>query len=47
MFLAEKTVEKIISRLFTKLGADGRVQAAVIASHTLVPPSRRTVPTAE
>ncbi|MFE3579341.1 response regulator [Streptomyces vinaceus] len=47
LFLAEKTVKNIVSRLFTKLGVEGRVQAAVIASHTLVPPSRRPVPTAE
>ncbi|MEV7414523.1 response regulator transcription factor [Streptomyces sp. NPDC089919] len=40
LFLAEKTVKNIVSRLFTKLGVERRVQAAVIASHTLVPPSR-------
>ncbi|MFJ6054345.1 response regulator [Streptomyces sp. NPDC092307] len=47
MYLAEKTVKNIISRLFTKLGVERRVQAAVIASHTLIPPSRRPVPSAE
>ncbi|WP_030196104.1 response regulator transcription factor [Streptomyces sp. NRRL S-87] len=41
LFLAEKTVKNIVSRLFTKLGVERRVQAAVIASHALVPPSRR------
>ncbi|MCX4524410.1 MULTISPECIES: response regulator transcription factor [unclassified Streptomyces] len=47
MYLAEKTVKNIISRLFTKLGVERRVQAAVIASHTLIPPSQRPVPTPE
>ncbi|MEV6731072.1 MULTISPECIES: response regulator transcription factor [unclassified Streptomyces] len=45
MYLAEKTVKNIISRLFTKLGVERRVQAAVIASHTLIPPSQHPVPT--
>ncbi|MER7468086.1 response regulator transcription factor [Streptomyces sp. NPDC097981] len=39
--LAEKTVKNVISRLFAKLGVERRVQAAVIASHLLVPPSRK------
>ncbi|MEU3772437.1 response regulator transcription factor [Streptomyces sp. NPDC032472] len=41
LYLAEKTVKNIVSRLFVKLGVDRRVQAAVIASHALVPPARR------
>ncbi|MCB5169875.1 response regulator transcription factor [Streptomyces bambusae] len=44
LFLAEKTVKNIVSRLFAKLGVDRRVQAAVIASHTLVPPDRHPFP---
>lgn len=47
LYLSEKTVKNIISRLFTKLGVERRVQAAVIASHTLTPPSRHPVPAAE
>lgn len=41
LFLAEKTIKNIVSRLFTKLGVERRVQAAVIASHALLPPDRR------
>ncbi|MER7764325.1 response regulator transcription factor [Streptomyces sp. NPDC097619] len=41
LHLAEKTVKNIISRLFTKLGVERRVQAAVIASQALTPPARR------
>lgn len=41
LYLAEKTVKNIVSRLFTKLGVERRVQAAVIASHTLVPTNRQ------
>lgn len=41
LFLAEKTVKNIISRLFIKLGVERRVQAAVIASHALTPPGRK------
>ncbi|MBZ9593826.1 MULTISPECIES: response regulator [Streptomyces] len=37
LYLAEKTVKNIISRLFVKLGVERRVQAAVIASHALTP----------
>ncbi|MEU8518873.1 response regulator transcription factor [Streptomyces sp. NBC_01216] len=40
LYLAEKTVKNIVSRLFTKLGVERRVQAAVIASHTIAPPGR-------
>ncbi|MFJ3922941.1 response regulator [Streptomyces sp. NPDC090022] len=40
LYLAEKTVKNIISRLFVKLGVERRVQAAVIASHALTPPGR-------
>ncbi|MDD9375716.1 response regulator transcription factor [Streptomyces sp. ZAF1911] len=47
LYLAEKTVKNIVSRLFTKLGVERRVQAAVIASHTLVPPSQHPYPAAE
>ncbi|MGZ9935088.1 response regulator [Streptomyces sp. NC-S4] len=47
LYLAEKTVKNIISRLFVKLGVERRVQAAVIASHALTPPGRHPVPTAE
>ncbi|MCM1973016.1 MULTISPECIES: response regulator transcription factor [unclassified Streptomyces] len=47
LYLAEKTVKNIVSRLFTKLGVERRVQAAVIASHTLVPPSQHPFPAAE
>ncbi|MER7540647.1 response regulator transcription factor [Streptomyces sp. NPDC097704] len=43
LYLAEKTVKNIISRLFAKLGVERRVQAAVIASHALTPPSRHPV----
>ncbi|MFE2143449.1 response regulator [Streptomyces sp. NPDC059456] len=43
LYLAEKTVKNIISRLFIKLGVERRVQAAVIASHALTPPGRRPV----
>ncbi|MFJ6934320.1 response regulator [Streptomyces sp. NPDC101132] len=35
LFLAEKTVKNVISRLFAKLGVERRVQAAVIASRHL------------
>ncbi|MFJ3175328.1 response regulator [Streptomyces roseus] len=45
--LAEKTVKNIISRLFVKLGAERRVQAAVIASRTLTPLGRVPAPPAE
>ncbi|MGW6847169.1 response regulator transcription factor [Streptomyces virginiae] len=41
LFLAEKTIKNIVSRLFTKLGVERRVQAAVIASRALLPPDRR------
>ncbi|MFJ6782989.1 response regulator [Streptomyces yangpuensis] len=41
LYLAEKTVKNIISRLFVKLGVERRVQAAVIASHALTPPGGR------
>ncbi|MFD8141546.1 response regulator [Streptomyces sp. NPDC059708] len=47
LHLAEKTVKNTISRLFVKLGVEGRVQAAVIASHALTPPGRHPVPFAE
>ncbi|KPI10268.1 two component transcriptional regulator, LuxR family [Actinobacteria bacterium OV450] len=47
LYLAEKTVKNIISRLFVKLGVERRVQAAVIASHALTPPGRRPVPAGE
>ncbi|MCX5010320.1 response regulator transcription factor [Streptomyces sp. NBC_00555] len=47
LYLAEKTVKNIISRLFVKLGVERRVQAAVIASHALTPPGRHPVPAAE
>ncbi|MCX4776218.1 response regulator [Streptomyces sp. NBC_01264] len=47
LYLAEKTVKNIISRLLTKLGVERRVQAAVIASHTLTPPSQHPARTAE
>ncbi len=47
LYLAEKTVKNTISRLFVKLGVEGRVQAAVIASHALTPPGRHQVPFAE
>ncbi|MFF7078153.1 response regulator transcription factor [Streptomyces lavendulae] len=44
LYLAEKTVKNIISRLFIKLGVERRVQAAVIASHALTPPGRHPAP---
>ncbi|MCX4807744.1 response regulator [Streptomyces sp. NPDC058682] len=47
LYLAEKTVKNIISRLFIKLGVERRVQAAVIASHALTPPGRHPAPAAE
>ncbi|MFH7597898.1 response regulator transcription factor [Streptomyces racemochromogenes] len=47
LHLAEKTVKNTVSRLFVKLGVEGRVQAAVIASHALTPPGRHPVPSAE
>ncbi|MFF3618473.1 response regulator [Streptomyces sp. NPDC002467] len=47
LYIAEKTVKNIISRLFIKLGVERRVQAAVIASHALAPPGRHTIPAAE
>ncbi len=47
LYLAEKTVKNIISRLFAKLGVERRVQAAVIASHALSPPGRYPVLPAE
>ncbi|WP_327739077.1 response regulator transcription factor [Streptomyces nojiriensis] len=47
LYLAEKTVKNIISRLFIKLGVERRVQAAVIASHALAPPGRHPAPAAE
>ncbi|MFJ3921709.1 response regulator [Streptomyces sp. NPDC090022] len=47
LYLAEKTVENIISRLFIKLGVERRVQAAVIASHALTPPGRHPAPAAK
>ncbi|MET9693437.1 response regulator transcription factor [Streptomyces sp. NPDC006514] len=47
LYLAEKTVKNIISRLFIKLGVERRVQAAVIASHALTPPGRHPTPAAE
>ncbi|WP_423834427.1 response regulator [Streptomyces manipurensis] len=47
LYIAEKTVKNIISRLFVKLGVERRVQAAVIASHTLTPPGRHPIPAAE
>ncbi|MER7463295.1 response regulator transcription factor [Streptomyces sp. NPDC097981] len=47
LYLAEKTVKNIISRLFAKLGVERRVQAAVLASHALTPHGRHLVPTAE
>ncbi|WP_412078713.1 response regulator [Streptomyces xanthophaeus] len=47
LYLAEKTVKNIVSRLFTKLGVERRVQAAVIASHTLIPPNQHPFPVAE
>ncbi|MER6445995.1 DNA-binding response regulator [Streptomyces venezuelae] len=47
LYLAEKTVKNIISRLFVKLGVERRVQAAVIASHALTPPGRQPSAAAE
>ncbi|MFE0605670.1 response regulator [Streptomyces sp. NPDC058892] len=47
LYLAEKTVKNIISRLFTKLGVERRVQAAVIASHALTPPRQHPVQATE
>ncbi|WP_407840660.1 response regulator [Streptomyces sp. DSM 116496] len=47
LYLAEKTVKNIVSRLLTKLGVERRVQAAVIASHTLIPPSQHPARAAE
>ena len=35
MFLAEKTVKNYVSRLLTKLGLNGRTQAALFAAETL------------
>ncbi|MFE9255335.1 response regulator [Streptomyces sp. NPDC006879] len=41
LFLSEKTVKNVISRLFTKLGVERRVQAAVIASQHLGVPGQQ------